>query len=102
MATQRMTELFDFESLAQKVLHCEQRTGLCRSVETPAGAAANDLHRLYGAQELSDRRWCPFALTTGRNVVSWIGRHSQHEDRHHAQLRTIHRQRLASGTSSAC
>jgi hypothetical protein len=29
-------------------------------------------------------------LTTGRNVASWIGRHSQQEDRHHAQPRTIH------------
>jgi hypothetical protein len=27
-------------------------------------------------------------LTTGRNVVSWICRHSQEEDRHHAQPRT--------------
>jgi len=52
--------------------------------------AANDLHPLYGAQELCDRRRCPFALTAGRNVASWICRHSQDEDRHHAQLRTIH------------
>jgi hypothetical protein len=52
--------------------------------------AANDLQPLYGAKELCDRRSRPFALTTGRNVASWICRHSQQEDRHHAQLRTFH------------
>ncbi len=76
--------------------------GLGRLARSCRPRAANDLHRLYGAKELCDRRWCPFALTSGRNVVSWIGRHSQHKDRHHAQPRTFHRQRLASGTSSAC